>query len=115
MAVALSEEELAARGIHLSEHDTVRKGLGPSAYLCVEFEGGLQCALERLDYKPELLDVAVPMTDDAEPLIERVKAALDISSDRVHWSASDEYWNDSRRLYNRDDWQDRRRRFREHS
>lgn len=96
--VKFSDEELAVRGIVLDQADTLRVGLGPSAYTIIELESGHQYLLERLEYMPETLSIVGTLTEQLPALlIERVLTALAVPEDRVVWAASDDHWTDSRR------------------
>jgi len=110
--IKLSDQELADRGIPLTKRETLVDGLGPSTYTLIELASGHQYLLHRLEHKPETLNVDGPLSGDLQSLIEQFLAALDIRKGRVVWSASEEFWNQSRQGYDRDEWL---RRFKGHS
>jgi hypothetical protein len=109
LTVDLTDEDLRERGVVLTEHDTVLDGLGPSSYTLIELTTKEQFLLHRLEHRPQVLNVHASLDDVPAPLVERFLGALDVTPDRIEWTASDEFWNETRRTYDRDKWRDQRR------
>jgi hypothetical protein len=108
----ISDDELRERDVALSEYETLLDGLGPSTYTVLELATREQYLLHRLDWRPEVLNVDASLDENPRPLVARFLAALDVPRDRIRWAASDEFWDETRRSYDRDKWLEQRRRLR---
>jgi hypothetical protein len=105
VTLEVSDAELVERGIPLREKNALFNGLGPSSFALVESVSGRQYLLERLEYKPDVVNIHGPLSsDEPQPLIDELLAALDVSREKVRWSASEDFWNESRQSYDRNDW-----------
>jgi hypothetical protein len=108
--IDVSDEELADRGVRLSEHDVVIDGLGPSTFTLIELQSREQYLLHRLEHRPETLNVHAPLTADPRALLGTLLSALDLAPDRVKWTEADEYWTKLVEEYDREKWLKQRRR-----
>ncbi len=109
LMVDLTDEDLRERGVALTEYGSVVDGLGPSRYTLIELTTKEQYLLHRLEHRPEVLCVVASLGEVPAPLAERFLSALDVTPDRIEWTASDEYWKEARDSYDRDAWLKRRR------
>jgi hypothetical protein len=109
LTVDLTDDELRERGVTLTKYETLINGLGPSSYALIELTTKEQYLLHRLQHQPEVLNVVASLDEAPTPLIDRFVIALDVPRNRIEWTASDEYWSDTRRLYDREKWLHRRR------
>jgi hypothetical protein len=105
LTVDLADDELRERGVALTEYETLMDGLGPSIYTLIELTTKEQYLLHRLDYRPEVLNVDASL--DEVPA--RLLSASSMRSTWIEWKAGDEFWNETRRGYDREKWLERRR------
>ena len=108
--IEISDDELRERGIVLTERGSLMDGLGLSSYTLIELATKEQYLLQRLEHKPETLNISASLDESPTPLVERFVAALDVAKERIKWAASDEFWNEARVRYDRAKWLEQRQR-----
>jgi len=104
-SLRLSDEELAERGIDLSDEGYVQ-GLGPTRARYVELPSGEQFCFVRFEFRRDLLEIAVfgqipcPLAASLDALL----VALKIPPARITWKQRDKQWADIQQRYDRSRW-----------
>jgi hypothetical protein len=117
LTIDVGDHDLGERGVPVSRHDTVIEGLGLSKFTMIELatDRREQYVLHRLDHMPQVLNVLASLDESSTSLVEEFLDALDLPADRVDWTASEDFWNETRRSYDRDMWLRERPDLRRHS